>query len=392
MKSIQWTILIGLSAIFLLVSCDTEPLPSNFSAVPVLPEQAYDYVTTSQAVHDISMPDMDLVNSFSTQFAVATVGTNIGQAITQEVTNNDVATLGRVLFYDGKLSKNNATACASCHNQSKAFSDGSSVSTGFEGRKTTRNSLAFQNLSLGNNFFWDSRQRTLKDLIGEPIVNHIEMGIEDLPELMTKLSNTSYYPELFEKAYGTNNITQEKFVTAISEFLASITTTNSTYDRALENDFEEFSSLEKLGMAIFYSDKALCGSCHTGANFAAPDAVDQYYNPSRGTTNIGLDLDYADEGRVDGFGGEFKIPSLRNIALTAPYMHDGRYQTLREVLDHYNTGIKPHPNLDFKLQKDGQPVLMNLSSLELDALEAFMHTLTDQEFLTNPAYSNPFEL
>ena len=392
MKSIYWTILVGLSSILLLVSCDTEPIISNHSVEPILPAQVYDYVTTSQAVNDISGPDMDLVNSFSTQFAVATVGTNVGQSITTEVTNNDIATLGRVLFYDGKLSKNNATACASCHHQEKAFSDGEASSTGFGGEKTTRNSLSFQNLSLGNNFFWDARQRTLQDLIGEPIVNHIEMGIEDLPQLMNKLSETSYYPELFEKAYGSTSISEEKFVGAISEFLASVTSTNSTFDRALKNDFEDFSAMEKLGMAIFYSDKALCGSCHTGANFAAPDAVDQYYNPSRGTTNIGLDLDYADEGRIDGFGGEFKIPSLRNIMLTAPYMHDGRYNTMREVLDHYNSGIKAHPNLDFKLQKDGQPIRMNLSSLELDALEAFMHTLTDQELITNPAFSNPFEL
>jgi len=380
------------ASVFLLVACNPEPITSKHSVKPILPEVPYDYVSTSQAVNDISMPDMDLVNSFSSQFAVATVGTNITQAITQEVDNNDIATLGRVLFYDGKLSKNNATACASCHLQEKAFSDGSVFSTGFGGDQTTRNSLSFQNLSLGNNFFWDSRQRTLQDLIGEPIVNHIEMGIEDLPDLMRKLGETDYYPELFEKAYGTSTITEEKFTKAISQFLASITTTNSAYDRAIQNDFEEFSSLEKLGMAIFYSDKALCGSCHTGANFAAPDAIDQYYNPSRGTTNIGLDLDYADEGRIDGFGGEFKIPSLRNIALTAPYMHDGRYETLREVLDHYNTGIKPHPNLDFKLLDNGVPIKMGLSSLELDALEAFLQTLTDTDLTTNPAYSNPFEL
>ncbi len=394
MKSIYWTILVGIISLFLLASCDREPtvFVSEHSAVPLLPAQAYDYVSTSKVVNDISMPDMDLVNSFSTQFAVGTVGTNIGQSITQEVTNNDIATLGRVLFYDGKLSKNNATACASCHIQSKAFSDGDEFSTGFGGERTTRNSLSFQNLALGNNFFWDSRQRTLQDLIGEPITNHIEMGIEDLPELMNKLRNVSYYPELFKKAFGTETITEQQFSQAISEFLASITSTNSTYDRALQNDFEEFSSLEKLGMAIFYSDKALCGSCHTGANFAAPDAVDQYYNPSRGTTNIGLDLDYADEGREDGFGGEFKIPSLRNITLTAPYMHDGRYETLREVLEFYNTGIQAHPNLDFKLQQDGHPIKMNLSSLELDALEAFLHTLTDEDFITNPAFSNPFEI
>jgi len=387
MKTIHFTSLVGVLAILLLVSCQKDNFESNASATPVLPEVPFDYVSNSKAVMDIRMPDMDLVNTFSTQFAVSAVTTNIGQSMTSEVHDNDVATLGRVLFYDGLLSKNNSTACASCHHQENAFADGNVFSPGFGGSVTTRNSLSFQNLSLGNNFFWDSRQRELNTLVEEPILNHIEMGIEDLPALMTKLQNTSYYPELFEKAYGSTAVTQTKFTEALTQFLASITTTNSTYDRAIEDDFSDFSSMEKLGMAIFYSDKALCGSCHTGANFAAPDAVDQYYNPSRGTTNIGLDVDYFDNGRGEG---EFKIPSLRNIAMTAPYMHDGRYQTLREVLDHYNTGIQPHPNLDFKLQKNGEPIKMDLSSLELDALEAFMHTLTDEDMLTDERYSNPF--
>ncbi len=388
MKTIQLTALVGILMIFFMVSCQKDNMnDSHASAVPVLPEEPYDYVTSSRAVMDISAPDMDLVNTFSTQFAVAAVTTNVGQSITKEVQDNNIATLGRVLFYDGKLSKNNATACASCHQQEKAFADGAIFSAGFGGQKTTRNSISFQNPSLGNNFFWDARQRELNTLVTEPIVNHIEMGIENLPDLMVKLSETSYYPDLFEKAYGSKSITESKFAEALTQFLASITTTNSTYDRAIENDFEEFSSLEKLGMAIFYSDKALCGSCHTGANFAAPDAIDQYYNPSKGTTNIGLDLVYSDDGRGDG---EFKIPSLRNVAITGPYMHDGRYETLREVLDHYNTGIQPHPNLDTKLVKNGLPIKMGLSSLELDALEAFMHTLTDEDLLRDPKFSNPF--
>ncbi len=389
MRTIQLTAATGIIMILLLVSCVKDPIQTTNSAIPILPEVAYDYVGTSKSVNNIRMPDMDLVNSFSTQFAVAAVTTNVGQSVTKQVQDNNIATLGRVLFYDGLLSKNNSTACASCHVQEKAFADGSVFSSGFGGEKTTRNSISFQNLSLGNNFFWDARQRELNTLVEEPITNHIEMGIEDLPQLMDKLSNTSYYPELFEKAFGSTSITETKFAEAISQFLASITTTNSVYDRAIENDFEEFSSLEKLGMAIFYSDKALCGSCHTGANFAAPDAIDQYYNPSRGTTNIGLDVEYSDDGRGQG---EFKIPSLRNIALTAPYMHDGRYQTLREVLNHYNNNIQPHPNLDSKLVKNGLPIKMGLSSLELDALEAFMHTLTDEQMITDPKYSNPFKL
>lgn len=388
MKTIKLTATAGILIVLLLASCTKDPAPSTALKAPNLPEQPYDYVTTSQAVNDIRMPDMDLVNSFSTQFAVNAVTTNFAQSVTKEVQDNNIATLGRVLFYDGLLSKNNSTACASCHQQDKAFADGTVFSDGFGGEKTSRNSISFQNLSLGNNFFWDARQRELVTLVGEPLVNHIEMGIEDIPDLMVKLSETSYYPELFEKAFGDPSVTESKFAEALTQFLASITTTNSVYDRAIENDFEEFSSLEKLGMAIFYSDKALCGSCHTGANFAAPDAVDQYYNPSRGTTNIGLDLDYADEGRMDG---EFKIPSLRNVALTAPYMHDGRYETMREVLDHYNEGIQAHPNLDPKLMHNGNPLKMGLSSLELDALEAFMNTLTDVDMTTDPKYSNPFK-
>ncbi len=378
---------IGLLVFLCLMSCEKNQHAILSEALkPHLPEVSYDYVAENQKINELKLPDFALVNSISSGFqSPSTV--NIHAPVKIKVENNDAATLGRVLFYDAQLSKNNATACASCHQQSKAFADGTDLSQGFGGKVTERNSMGFSNLATNNNFFWDSRQDLMQDLVKEPVTNHIEMGMEDMTSLVEKLKIISYYPELFEKAYGSSYIDEDRFAHAVSEFLASISSTNSTFDRAIENDFESFNSLQKLGMAIFFSEKAKCGSCHSGANFSAADGSFGEYANSAGTANIGLEVNYSDNGMSEG---QFKIPSLRNIALTAPYMHDGRFESLREVLNHYNENIQPHQNLDDKLMQGGSPLKIQLNSLELDALEAFLHTLTDVEMTTNPMYSNPF--
>lgn len=378
---------IGLLAILSLVSCEKNQHATLSEALkPNLPDISYDYIASNQKINELTLPDFAVVNTFNPGFQ-STSSVNIQAPIKIEVDNNEAATLGRVLFYDGQLSKNNATACASCHQQSKAFADGTDLSQGFGGKATSRNSMSFSNLATNNNFFWDSREKRMHNLVKEPVTNHIEMGMEDMESLVEKLNNISYYPELFEKAYGSSHIDEDRFANALTEFIASISSTNSTFDRAIESDFEEFSSLQKLGMAIFFSDKAKCGTCHSGANFSAADGSLGEYANSAGTANIGLAINYDDNGRQEG---QFKIPSLRNIALTAPYMHDGRFESLRDVLKHYNENIQAHENLDDKLIQGGSPIKIQLNSLELDALEAFLHTLTDHEMTTNPIYSNPF--
>jgi len=207
-----------------------------------------------------------------------------------------------------------------------------------------------------------------------------------------KLNRIEYYPELFQNAFGSTEINEEKISKAMAQFVGSITSNRSKVDVG------SLSQIEEIGRDIFFSNRAKCSQCHGGGNFAAQDGPNDPYGGGgefsggedlKGTTNIGLELVYQDEGKGSG---SFKIPSLRNIAVTGPYMHDGRFSTLEEVVDHYSSGIKPHADLDFKLvNPDGSPLRMNFSGAEKTALVAFMNAMTDEEMLTDPKYSNPFE-
>lgn len=370
-----------------MCACEVEKPHTDYALALILPDESYDYISSNQNLDNLENPNTSLINEISSEFPNSGVFAPGATRINIEVDNNEAATLGRVLFYDAQLSKNNSISCASCHQQSKAFSDGQDVSQGFGGKFTTRNSMGFSNLAVNNNFFWDSRQTFINNLVAEPVTNHIEMGMENMDELMEKLQKISYYPELFEKAFGAPTIDEIRFSNAISQFLGSITSTETSFDRELKNDFQGYTELQKLGMAIFFSDKAQCASCHSGANFAADDSSSGEYGSTSGTANIGLDLIYNDNGRNEG---QFKIPSLRNIALTAPYMHDGRFSSLQEVIEHYNHNIKPHENLDDKLRNGNNTQQLNLNSLEVDALEAFLMTLTDEKMITDPKFANPF--
>lgn len=300
------------------------------------------------------------------------------------------ATLGRVLFYDPQLSLNNAVACASCHHQDKAFADGQKLSKGFGGKITPRNSMSITNVGLNNNLFWDSRLASLQVMVTHPILNHIEMGMESMTDIEEKLAKVDYYPALFEKAFGTQEITAEKVSNAMTQFLAAMKTGKSKFDEGLMNNFDNYNALELAGKDLFMSAKTNCTSCHAGTNFAAPDFPGgPYGQPSvKGTANIGLDLVYADQGKGEG---KFRIPSLRNIALTGPYMHDGRFETLEEVVEHYNSGVQAHPALDHNLLGENDlPQRLDLTNFEKKALVAFLHTLTDEDFITDERFSNPF--
>jgi len=387
MNNFQHSFYLFLVIGLLLVGCGKEPTIVQELKVPNLPSETYDYMSGQDNLVELRLPEPEILQGLvESPLGVFNIN-SASPRVKTAVSSDESATLGRVLFYDPSLSKNNTISCASCHQQSKAFSDGSVASIGFGGKETSRNSMAFPNLAFNNNFFWDSRQHDLGTLISEPITNHIEMGMEDVGALIEKLSNKAFYPELFNEAYGSPEITHDNLGLALTDFLASITSTDATFDRAIENDFEDYTELQKLGMGLFFSSKTQCSSCHAGVNFAADDDNGSEYQLTSGTANIGLDVEYEDNGR---FAGQFKIPSLRNISLTAPYMHDGRFETLRAVLDHYNGQVQPHANLDDKLLANGIPQRLNLSSIELDALEAFLNTLTDVELLNDPKYSNPF--
>lgn len=386
-------LLISFSTIILLFfACSkSEVIEQVESEVPVLPDTPYAY-------DQLNLPPDAFAGSAFPDVTFFPFPDGPGQ-INKPVMDITPwgATLGRVLFYDKKLSLNNTVSCGSCHHQDKAFADGKRVSKGFEGRLTERNSMAIVNPIVLNNLFWDSRSKTIVDLSLRPVQNHVEMGMEDLLRLEEKLSQTAYYKPLFEKAFGDNNITAERISGALSQFVGSITSTRSRFDQARDSGFGQFTALEKLGQQIFHSDKAKCASCHSGFNFSAPDGpFDPYGGGGEfgsgkdlgGAANIGLDLVYKDNGKGDG---KFKIPTLRNIQLTAPYMHDGRFKTLEEVVEHYSSGVKPHKHLDPKFTDGrGNVIHPNFTSTEKKALVAFLKTLTDTDMIKDPKYSNPF--
>ncbi|HYD20211.1 MAG TPA: cytochrome c peroxidase [Flavipsychrobacter sp.] len=307
------------------------------------------------------------------------------------------AVLGRVLFYDKQLSVNNAIACASCHKQEFAFSDNVAFSRGFEGRLTGRNSMAIQNFGNGapgnmfNRFnsgflFWDGRETDLVNLVSRPILNHVEMGISDVDVLPAKLANVGYYQGLFKDAYGDDEITMDRIAEAMALFMNAIVSSETHFDKCMDQK-EEFTAMELMGLQLFHK-KYNCASCHT---------VEEGSYHSSLFANIGLDAQTKDAGAgVIGVAefpqGSFKAPNLRNVALTAPYMHDGRFNTLNDVIDHYSQGIQNHPELDVRLRDgNGGPMRMNIKDEEKQAIVAFLNTLTDYTMITEPKYSNPFK-
>lgn len=308
--------------------------------------------------------------------------------------------LGRVLFYDKSLSVNNSISCASCHKQALAFSDTKRFSTGFENMETSRNTPPIQNLGGVSDItfpeseepvlMWDGRENNLQEMVMSPVVNHIEMGMRSQEDLVNKLKEKAYYKTLFEQAYGDQNITFSRVSEALAGFTASIVSQNSKFDLNTFNGEQNFSTVENQGLQLFFG-KYNCGSCHKLHNPVGYD--EPTVSP---LVNIGLDVEYEDQGQgaLDGNpanNGKFKIPNLRNVALTAPYMHDGRFESLSEVIDHYSTGVKNNPNLDDRLKESGQPVVFNIPESDKAALIAFLHTLTDNRLITDPKYSDPFQ-
>jgi cytochrome c peroxidase len=320
-------------------------------------------------------------------------------------TTDHVGTLGRVLFYDRNLSVNNSLACSSCHKQSLAFADNVALSAGFENRVARRNSMPIQNLSgngtgidgvddgfpsqTGIPLFWDGRETQLNSMVLKPITNHVEMGVGDLNALCQKLKNVSYYPALFTNAFGSEDITPERIGEALKGFVGSISSAETKFDKSRMGS-AQLTALEDEGRQLF-KETYDCNQCHQ------VDGTHGYI--MAGTfANIGLDAEYADQGRAEVSQstwdrGRFKIPSLRNVALTAPYMHDGRFATLDDVIEHYSDEIQDNENLDFRLRdrENGQPLRLDISEHDKSAIIAFLNTLTDQNMISDVRFSNPFK-
>ncbi|MFZ1678633.1 MAG: cytochrome c peroxidase [Saprospiraceae bacterium] len=315
---------------------------------------------------------------------------------------NEGATLGRVLFYDKILSIDNTVSCGSCHHQANAFSDNAKESLGINDQKTTRNAPAISNLYDDNLLFWDGRSTSIKDLVLRPIRNHKEMGMEDMNFLVAKIKAAPYYNDLFSKAFGNADVTSDRVADALSQYLKSMIGCNSDMDKSVATG-EPLSQQAEMGRSIFFG-KGTCYNCHSGSDFNSRGGfkIDPFFPPNGGgfgwaqnIADIGLDKQYSDVGMGvfdPALVGVFKIPSLRNVAMTAPYMHDGRFATLEDVVNHYNSGIQKSPNLDnvFKAWDTGETIKLGLTDEERSALVAFLHTLTDEDYMTDQRFSDPF--
>lgn len=385
-------------AVMLLAIGSCVKSPTLAKRTPHLPDSSYQYEAGPMTV--IIPPGNPYVNGGpGSDFTDNTPQSNL--------TTNAGATLGRVLFYETMFSLNNSISCGSCHKQQYAFADNTDFSAGYKGQKGTRNAIALANENLSSNFFWDGRVNTMEAQTIMPVQNHMEMGMEDLDNLVKKLQSVSYYPPLFKAAFGSSTITKQGIAYALAQFMRSMHSFNSKFDKGASSNFSNFTAQELEGEKIFRAQQ--CQNCHGGNNLNNGGMSMQHNMPfGNDWSNAGLDVGYPDNGLMTVTGqsndrGVFKIPSLRNVALTAPYMHDGRFKTLEEVVEHYNSGIVANPGLDFRLTQaifdstgtgganNKLPVRMNLNNEQKAALVAFLKTLTDNDFVSDPKFSDPFK-
>jgi len=317
------------------------------------------------------------------------------------LTNEGVA-LGRMLFYEKALSSTGSMSCGSCHQQNKAFTDGLAKAVGVDGVANPRGSMSLANVMWSTTLTWDGAFSTLEAQAKHPIENSIELH-QPLTVGVSKLQKSVTYPSLFLAAFGTRTITEDLVLKALTQFERTLISSNSRYDKYLANGRQGFTADEKEGLRLYTTHitpsigapgrGAECFHCHTlplmSSNYAA-----QFFNN-------GLDLTFSDPGRGGVTGlpadqGKFVAPTLRNITLTAPYMHDGRFTTLEQVLDHYSDHVQmTSPGLDPNLilginDPLFNPGKMGLTTTEKRQVLAFLKTLTDSTFVTDKRFSSPF--
>lgn len=337
-----------------------------------LPGQPYNYV------------DLDLPPHFTTRLARI-----FDTEPADNRTTNAGATLGRALFYDTRLSATDTVSCSSCHVQRHAFSDPRRFSVGYHGHVLDRNSMSLVNLRYSpTGMFWDERTARLEDQVLEPIESKLEMG-HSMQGVCEALAADSRYPPLFRAAFGDEQITRERIARALAQFVRSLVSYQSKYDAGMaqatsaDAEFASFTAAENEGKALFIQHCALCHRSGRGEQ-------DAFFTMFRSLNN-GLDANagVADGGRGDvsllaSELGFFKASSLRNVEHTAPYMHDGRFTTLEEVIEHYSSGVQRHPTVS--------PVVfrMQFSDEQQAALVAFLKTLSDETFLNDPKFSDPW--
>ncbi|AMV39186.1 cytochrome-c peroxidase [Planctomyces sp. SH-PL62] len=297
--------------------------------------------------------------------------------------------LGRLLYFDPRVSLDGSVSCATCHNPDKGWSDGGRVSAGIDGQRGNRNSPTVFNTAYGKHMFWDGRSPSLEGQAQGPMVNPIEMGEQKHEQIVKRLREVPEYRQWFRKVFGTD-VTLDGMAKAIATFeRVAALSGNSKYDRYIHGEYDVLNESEKRGMVLFglrldpedeYEptvelQKAKCTLCHVGANFTD----EEFHNLGIGWNEAKKQHDDPGRWAPEPIGqkgdhslGAFKTPTVRNVELTAPYMHDGSMKTLEEVMDHYNKGGTPNPSLD----KDMVP--LKLTPQEIADVIAFMRALTGE--------------
>jgi cytochrome c peroxidase len=366
-----------------------QPTAARRQPAPVLPETPYRYDDGALPRHFTERDGPERVAS-----ADNTPDDN--------PTTDAGATLGRVLFYDTRLSANDSVSCGTCHQQRYGFSDPRRYSVGFDGQTTRRHSMSLANARYyaRGRFFWDERAETLESQVLVPVQDPVEMGMP-LERLQSKLEQIDYYPPLFREAFGSPAITTDRVARALAQFVRALVSHRSPYDRARaagppgSATFDAaLPELSRLGHRLFVAEP---GQGARGAGCARCHVSDVQISLS--PRNIGLaKQDLAQDVDQGANDERFKAPSLRNVAVRPPYMHDGRFATLREVIEHYDRQVEANPFLDMTLMDRRvavtggpvRPIRLELTEREIDALIAFLHSLTDEAFLADRRFLDPF--
>jgi cytochrome c peroxidase len=295
--------------------------------------------------------------------------------------SQEAVDLGRKLFFDNILSANNTMNCGSCHQLRNYTIDSNlALSTGVDGIQGTRNSMPLFNIGYSKSFFWDGGVADLESQVLGPITNPVEMH-ETIPNVISKLQNHPQYPALFKKAFGSDQITTKMLMQAIAQFERTMISANSKFDKWKRGEVQ-LTAQEQRGMEVYTNEKkGDCTHCHSfGSTFT------DFEFRNTGLDSIPVDLGRALITKNSADQGKFKTPTLRNIEKTGPYMHDGRFTTLRQCIQHYNKHFKYTQNLSPEL-KDA--VKDRMSEQDVDDLIAFLNTLTDHEFILNPKFNMP---
>ena len=350
----------------------TSFIMTTVSEAPVLPEIPYVY-SVEQIPDYLADPDTNPVPYYVSQVQTTAITT----------VEDDIATLGRVLFYDKKLSAMENISCGTCHDQSLSFAENKALSDGIS-TNTQRNSMHLNDLGWSNSrrFSWDMEQTSLKEMIVLPLTDTNEIGA-NFWDITTKLGEVPYYEELTVKAYGDGYLTKSRIIESLEQFIVSMHTFNSKFDQHAPTEFQNFTQSEKRGMKLF---EVSCTTCHRQGNASTFGSAPL----PNGTNNNGLPQDSEDIGGGDWdsrFDGLFKLTTMRNIELTAPYMHDGRFETLEEVIEHYSSEVVDNEHTTQGFIPSGG---YDFTDQEKEDLLNFMKTLTDNTFITNPKWSDPF--